>query len=67
MCTGAVINSRIKKVYFGAYDKKGGAMGSVVNLATNKAFNHNPEVVGGIMEEECGSMLTEFFKNLRKK
>ena len=66
MCAGAIINSRIKKVYFGAYDPKGGACGSVVNLLQNKAFNHNPEVIGGIMEDECGSILTNFFKQKRK-
>ena len=66
MCAGAIINSRIKKVYYGAYDKKGGACGSVVNLLENKSFNHNPEVVGGIMESECGSILTNFFKQKRE-
>jgi tRNA(adenine34) deaminase len=65
MCAGAIINSRVKKVYFGAYDPKGGACGSVVNLLNNKTFNHNPEVVGGIMESECASILTNFFKQKR--
>ena len=65
MCAGAIINSRIKAVYFGAYDKKGGACGSVVNLLENKSFNHNPEFTGGIMEKECGELLTNFFKNKR--
>jgi tRNA(adenine34) deaminase len=66
MCAGAIINSRIKTVYYGAYDKKAGACGSVVNLLENKQFNHNPEVFGGIMEEECGAILTDFFENKRK-
>lgn len=66
MCAGAIINSRIKTVYYGAYDKKGGACGSVVNLLENKTFNHNPEVFGGIMEEECGQILTQFFEEKRK-
>lgn len=64
MCMGAIINSRIEKVFFGAYDKKAGCCGSVVNL-NELPFNHKAEVVGGIMENECGSMLTEFFKKLR--
>ena len=64
MCMGAIINSRIEKVVFGAFDLKAGACGSVVNL--NKyAFNHHPEVIGGIMEDECGEILTDFFKKIR--
>ena len=64
MCMGAIINSRIGKVVFGAFDLKAGACGSVVNL--NKyAFNHHPEVIGGIMEDECGEILTDFFKKIR--
>lgn len=66
MCAGAIINSRIKNVYFGAYDPKSGACGSVVNLLENKTFNHNPNVVGGILEAECSTILTEFFKQKRE-
>ena len=65
MCMGALINSRIKKITFGAFDLKAGACGSVVNL-NNFAFNHHPKLLGGIMEDECGEILTEFFKKLRK-
>lgn len=66
MCAGAIINSRIKRVYFGAYDNKAGSFGSVADF--NKlAYNHKPEIYGGIMEEECSKMLTDFFKNLRNK
>lgn len=65
MCAGAIINSRIKKVTFGAYDKKAGSFGSVVDFNT-LPYNHKPEIVGGVDEEECSSLLTEFFKNLRK-
>lgn len=65
MCTGAIINSRIKRVVFGAYDKKSGACGSVINLF-NYPFNHNPKVVGGIMEKDCSNILSNFFTNLRK-
>ena len=65
MCAGAVINSRIKKVTFGAYDKKAGSFGSVVDF-NSLPYNHKPEIVGGVDEEECSSLLTDFFKNLRK-
>lgn len=66
MCSGAIINSRIKKVTFGAYDKKAGCLGSVMNLF-DFPFNHKPEIIGGFMEEECAEILSEFFKNLRNK
>lgn len=66
MCSGAIINSRIKKVTFGAYDKKAGCCGSVVNIF-DLPFNHKPEIVGGFMEEECAARLSEFFKKLREK
>lgn len=65
MCAGAVINSRIKKVTFGAYDKKAGSFGSVVDF-NSLPYNHKPEIVGCVDEEECSLLLTEFFKNLRK-
>ena len=66
MCTGAIINSRIERVVFGAYDKKAGSCGSLINLF-NLPYNHKPILSGGFMEEECGSLLSEFFKKLRKK
>ena len=66
MCSGAIIQSRIKNLYFGAYDPKGGAAGSVLDLYEYK-FNHKVNVVGGIMEEECSTIIKEFFKELRKK
>lgn len=65
MCAGAIINSRIKNVYFGASDYKNGACGSVTNLFLLD-FNHKPNFQKGILEEECSEILTEFFKNLRK-
>lgn len=65
MCAGAVINSRIKKVTFGAYDKKAGSFGSVVDF-NSLPYNHKPEIVGGVDEDECSALLTDFFKNLRK-
>ncbi len=64
MCAGAIINSRIERVVFGAYDKKAGSCGSVTNLF-ELPYNHKPELVGGVLEEECSFALTEFFKNLR--
>lgn len=64
MCAGAIINSRIKTVVFGAYDNKAGAVESVVNLF-GYPFNHRPQVYGGIREQQCKELLSEFFKNLR--
>ena len=66
MCAGAIINARIRNVYFGAPDKKAGSFGSVVNLG-ELPYNHKPNIVGGIMEKECASVLSEFFKELRIK
>ena len=66
MCAGAIINSRIKNVYFGAYDKKAGSFGSVADFNT-LPYNHKPQIYGGIMEEECASLLSDFFKKLRDK
>jgi len=65
MCAGAIINARIKSVYFGAYDPKGGACGSVADLFRKGNFNHAPIVYSGIMEEECETLLKEFFSKLR--
>ena len=64
MCAGAIINSRIKNVYFGAHDKKAGSFGSIVNLS-ELPYNHKPNIEGGILEEECANVLSEFFKELR--
>lgn len=66
MCAGAMINSRIKRVVFGASDKKAGAFGSVINLNDYK-FNHKPEIISGILEEKAGALLSGFFSELRKK
>ena len=65
MCAGAVINSRIKTVYFGAYDAKAGSFGSVADF-NRIPYNHKPEIIGGVMEEECSKLLSDFFKRLRK-
>ena len=66
MCTGAIINSRIKRLIYGASDCKAGSCGSVVNLF-ELPYNHKPEIVSGIKKDECAELLSEFFKALRKK
>ena len=66
MCAGALINSRIKKVYIGTNDEKTGAVGSVFNLLEDYTFNHKVEVEKGILKDECENILKEFFKDLRK-
>ena len=65
MCTGAIINSRLRRVVYGASDYKAGSCGSVVNLF-DLPYNHKPELVTGFMADECAALLTEFFANLRK-
>ena len=64
MCTGAIINSRIDKVVFGAYDDKAGCMGTMTDM-TALCFNHKPEIIGGYMEKECAQVLTDFFEKIR--
>ena len=64
MCAGAIINARIPLVVWGGDDKKGGACGSVCDLFSMD-FNHHPQVIKGVMEEECTALLTEFFEKLR--
>ena len=66
MCAGAIINSRIKKIYIGASDEKTGAVCSVLNLFDDYKFNHKPEYEKGILEQECSEILKRFFKDLRK-
>ena len=66
MCAGAIINARIKRLVYGAEDKKAGSAGSVINLF-ELPYNHKPEIISGVMKEECGEILTEFFKDLREK
>lgn len=67
MCAGALINSRLRALYFGAWDPKGGCCGSLYNLPEDKRFNHRLTVEGGIMEKECASVLTEYFRRKRNK
>lgn len=66
MCTGAIINSRIKTLYYGAPDPKAGSCGTLVNLF-DIAYNHKPEVVAGLLEEECAETLRTFFRELRAR
>lgn len=66
MCAGAIINSRIKKVVFGASDNKAGSFGSVADFNA-LAYNHKPEVVSGVLQAECSGLLTDFFADLRLK
>lgn len=67
MCTGAIIQARIRKIYFGAYDKKAGACGSVLNLIEDHTWNHKTLVESRILVEDCSKILTDFFKALREK
>ena len=66
MCAGAIINSRIKTVYYGASDLKAGSFGSVVDF-NSLPYNHKPEIVSGVMQDEAKEMLSDFFKGLREK
>ena len=66
MCAGIIIWSRIGKVVFGCYDEKAGAAGSIYNVLLDKNFNHNPELVVGVCEAECSTLMREFFRTKRK-
>ena len=65
MCAGALVLARIERLVFGAYDPKAGACGTLYNIPQDARLNHRMEVVGGILHEECGAILTEFFSSLR--
>ena len=66
MCSGAIINSRMRSVYFGAYDAEYGGAGGRIDLFSKSYFGSNTQVYGGIMEDECTSMLKNFFASLRE-
>lgn len=66
MCTGAIINSRIKTLYYGASDPKAGSCGTLVNLF-DLPYNHKPEVVAGLLAEDCANDLRAFFRDLRQR
>ena len=61
MCTGAIVQARLKRIVFGAYDKKAGALGSVVDLSDSRALNHRFEINGGLLADECSGLLQAFF------
>lgn len=67
MCSGAIINSRIAKVYHGAAAEKAGTAGTLMNLLTDPRFNHQVKVQKGLLQAECAQILSDFFANLRKK
>lgn len=67
MCAGALINSRLKALYFGAYDPKAGCCGTLYNLPIDNRFNHMIKVEGGIMEKECAELISEFFRGKRRR
>lgn len=67
MCSAAISFARIKNLYFGAHDEKGGAVANGVKFYEQKTCHHKPNVVGGILEEECSQILKDFFKNKRNK
>lgn len=67
MCAGAVILSRIGRVVYGAKDPKGGCAGTFMNLPEDERFNHRSEVVSGVLEKECGELLSSFFREIRKR
>ncbi len=65
MCAGAIINARVARVVFGAYDPKAGAAGSVFDVLCSNRLNHSPEVCGGVLESQCADQLQSFFKQKR--
>lgn len=67
MCAGAIVQSRIKRVVYGAPDPKAGCAGTLFNLLEEPRFNHQVEVTSGVLQEECASLLTDFFKTLRQR
>ncbi|MBR3217227.1 MAG: tRNA adenosine(34) deaminase TadA [Exiguobacterium sp.] len=66
MCAGAIVLSRVKRVIFGAHDPKGGCCGTLMNLVQDERFNHQAEVTENVLAEECGQLLTDFFRALRE-
>lgn len=67
MCAGAIIQSRVKKVVYGAKDPKAGCAGTLMNLLQDERFNHQTDVISGVLAEECGELLSTFFKRLRQE
>ncbi|HHY21401.1 MAG TPA: nucleoside deaminase [Bacilli bacterium] len=67
MCSGAIVQSRIGRVVYGAADQKAGCCGTLMNLVQNERFNHRSKLTKGVLADECGEMLTAFFRDLRAK
>lgn len=67
MCTGLIVHARLKEVYYGAPDPKGGALNTIIKLDDIKEINHHPLISSGLMQEECAGILKEFFKEKRKR
>jgi len=67
MCAGAIILSRVKRVVYGAVDPKGGCAGTLMNLLDDNRFNHQSEVTRGVLERECGKILSDFFRKIRER
>lgn len=67
MCAGAIVQSRIKRVVYGASDPKAGCAGTLMNLLQEDMFNHQVEVTSGVLKEECSALLSDFFRQLRKE
>ncbi|MED4207548.1 tRNA adenosine(34) deaminase TadA [Neobacillus mesonae] len=67
MCSGAIILSRVKRVVYGASDPKGGCAGTLMNLLEDERFNHQSEIEKGVLEKECGELLSNFFKKIRER
>lgn len=67
MCAGAIVQSRIKRVVYGASDPKAGCAGTLMNLLQEERFNHQVEVTQGVLQEECATLLKGFFKNMRER
>lgn len=67
MCAGTILWARIAKIVYGANDPKGGALGSSYNLFEQKGLNHQLEIKGGVLQDECASIISEYFKKKRRK
>lgn len=65
MCAGAIVLSKLENLFFGAFDPKTGACGSVIDITNNKSLNHKVNVFGGVLDTECGNLLKSFFKKKR--
>lgn len=67
MCAGTLVNARVGRVVFGAFDPKAGAAGSLMNILADDRLNHRPELIGGVEAEACGELLRAFFRDLRRR